>query len=120
MVGPHVGLDEGQSGRVGGVEVACLQGRVHLYEGHSPQTVAFGVRMLAALGGIPGLVLTGITLILGQWLTSTDAATEALPVLMITSRSADKHQQLAREAGVDAYLGKPYQESQLLDAVALY
>lgn len=34
----------------GGVPVACLQGRVHMYEGHSPERVTFGVRLLAALG----------------------------------------------------------------------
>ncbi len=37
-------------GDVEGVAVACLQGRVHLYEGHGPETVVFGVRLLAALG----------------------------------------------------------------------
>jgi len=33
-----------------GVAVACLQGRVHLYEGYSPERVVFGVRLLTALG----------------------------------------------------------------------
>ena len=37
-------------GRVGDVPVACLQGRVHLYEGHAPERVVFGVRTLARLG----------------------------------------------------------------------
>jgi purine-nucleoside phosphorylase len=37
-------------GRAGGVPVACLQGRVHLYEGHDPERVVFGVRLLARLG----------------------------------------------------------------------
>ncbi len=37
-------------GRVGAVPVACLQGRVHLYEGHAPERVVFGVRLLARLG----------------------------------------------------------------------
>jgi purine-nucleoside phosphorylase len=37
-------------GRVEGVPVACLQGRVHLYEGHEPERVVFGVRLLARLG----------------------------------------------------------------------
>jgi purine-nucleoside phosphorylase len=37
-------------GRIDGVEVACLQGRVHLYEGHDVGAVVFGVRLLAALG----------------------------------------------------------------------
>lgn len=37
-------------GSVGGVGVACLQGRVHTYEGHSAARVVFGVRLLARLG----------------------------------------------------------------------
>ena len=37
-------------GVVDGVRVACLQGRVHLYEGHEPERVVFGVRLLAKLG----------------------------------------------------------------------
>jgi purine-nucleoside phosphorylase len=37
-------------GAVRGVQVACLSGRVHLYEGHPPATVVLGVRLLAALG----------------------------------------------------------------------
>lgn len=37
-------------GRVEGVPVAVLQGRVHLYEGHDPDVAVFGVRVLARLG----------------------------------------------------------------------
>ena len=37
-------------GQADGVRVACLQGRVHLYEGHEPERVVFGVRLLARLG----------------------------------------------------------------------
>ncbi len=37
-------------GRVGAAKVACLQGRVHLYEGHALEKVTFGVRLLAKLG----------------------------------------------------------------------
>lgn len=37
-------------GRAGDVPVACLQGRAHLYEGHSPERAVFGVRLLARLG----------------------------------------------------------------------
>jgi len=37
-------------GRLGGQTVACLSGRVHLYEGHGPDKVVFGVRLLRALG----------------------------------------------------------------------
>ena len=41
-----------------------------------------------------------------------------VPIIMITSRSGEKHRARAIEIGVDDYLGKPYQEAQLLDAIA--
>jgi purine-nucleoside phosphorylase len=37
-------------GRLGGVEVVLQSGRVHLYEGYTPQEVVFPVRLLARLG----------------------------------------------------------------------
>lgn len=37
-------------GRCKGVTVACLQGRVHMYEGHEPERAVFGARLLARLG----------------------------------------------------------------------
>ena len=39
------------------------------------------------------------------------------PIVMITSRVGDKHRNRAIELGVEAYLGKPYQETQLLEAI---
>jgi chemotaxis protein histidine kinase CheA/ActR/RegA family two-component response regulator len=40
-----------------------------------------------------------------------------LPVIMITSRSSDKHRDMAMDAGVDLYLTKPYTDAALLDHV---
>lgn len=40
-----------------------------------------------------------------------------IPIVMITSRTAEKHQEVARKLGVNAYLGKPYQETELLDQI---
>jgi chemosensory pili system protein ChpA (sensor histidine kinase/response regulator) len=40
--------------------------------------------------------------------------TQNIPILMITSRTAGKHRSLAFELGVNEYLGKPYQEDELL------
>jgi chemosensory pili system protein ChpA (sensor histidine kinase/response regulator) len=37
-----------------------------------------------------------------------------IPIVMITSRTAEKHRNHARELGVDLYLGKPFQEQELL------
>lgn len=37
-------------GTSGGTSVVAMQGRVHLYEGHDPNTVVFGTRLMRALG----------------------------------------------------------------------
>ena len=39
---------------------------------------------------------------------------------MITSRTADKHRNHAIELGVNEYMGKPYQEDQLLGLIKRY
>jgi chemosensory pili system protein ChpA (sensor histidine kinase/response regulator) len=41
-----------------------------------------------------------------------------LPIIMITSRTGDKHRDHALALGVDRFLGKPYQESELLDEIS--
>ncbi|HEX7718919.1 MAG TPA: response regulator, partial [Woeseiaceae bacterium] len=40
-----------------------------------------------------------------------------VPIIMITSRVGDKHRARAIEIGVNDYLGKPYQDSQLLESI---
>ncbi len=40
-----------------------------------------------------------------------------VPIIMITSRVGDKHRARAIELGVNDYLGKPYQDAQLLEAI---
>lgn len=40
-----------------------------------------------------------------------------LPIVMITSRTGDKHRERAFALGANAYLGKPYQESVLLEQI---
>ncbi len=42
---------------------------------------------------------------------------ENIPIIMITSRTGDKHRKRALELGVDRYLGKPYQENDLLENI---
>ncbi|UST89925.1 Hpt domain-containing protein [Pseudomonas siliginis] len=41
-----------------------------------------------------------------------------LPIIMITSRTGQKHRDRAMAIGVNDYLGKPYQESVLLESIA--
>ncbi|MGP1666872.1 MAG: response regulator, partial [Rhodanobacter sp.] len=43
-----------------------------------------------------------------------DPRFSGVPIIMITSRSGDKHRQRALDIGVERYLGKPYQEADLL------
>ena len=49
-----------------------------------------------------------------------DARLAGLPVIMITSRIAQKHRDYAQQLGVDDYLGKPYDEEHLLGLIARY
>jgi chemosensory pili system protein ChpA (sensor histidine kinase/response regulator) len=49
-----------------------------------------------------------------------DRALADLPVVMITSRIAQKHRDYAAELGVNHYLGKPFSEEELLSLVARY
>ena len=42
---------------------------------------------------------------------------EGLPIIMITSRTGDKHRERALSLGVNHYLGKPYREEDLRDAI---
>ncbi|OIO77972.1 MAG: hypothetical protein AUJ88_05710 [Gallionellaceae bacterium CG1_02_56_997] len=49
-----------------------------------------------------------------------DSKTQSLPIIMITSRTADKHRNYALELGVNEYLGKPYQEEELLGHIARF
>jgi chemosensory pili system protein ChpA (sensor histidine kinase/response regulator) len=41
-----------------------------------------------------------------------------LPIIMITSRTGEKHRERAFQIGVNAYMGKPFQEQQLLETIS--
>ena len=49
-----------------------------------------------------------------------DGALRDLPIIMITSRIAEKHREHAMELGVNHYLGKPYSDEELLSLVQHY
>jgi chemosensory pili system protein ChpA (sensor histidine kinase/response regulator) len=46
-----------------------------------------------------------------------EARLRDIPIIMITSRTGDKHRQRAMQIGVNRYLGKPFQESELLENI---
>ena len=43
-----------------------------------------------------------------------DPRLKDIPIIMITSRTGDKHRKRAMDIGVNRYLGKPYQEADLV------
>lgn len=47
-----------------------------------------------------------------------DARLKDVPIIMITSRTGEKHRDRAFDIGVNAYMGKPFQENELLSAIA--
>jgi chemosensory pili system protein ChpA (sensor histidine kinase/response regulator) len=47
----------------------------------------------------------------------SDPRLRDVPIIMITSRSGEKHRQRAFDIGVERYLGKPYQEADLLTQI---
>ena len=49
-----------------------------------------------------------------------DARLQAIPIIMISSRTAEKHRSQAAELGVNHFLGKPYGEAELLQLIAQY
>jgi chemosensory pili system protein ChpA (sensor histidine kinase/response regulator) len=46
---------------------------------------------------------------------STDSKINNVPIIMITSRTGEKHKKIGMDLGVKRYLGKPYQEGDLLE-----
>ncbi len=49
-----------------------------------------------------------------------DSRLQKLPIIMITSRIADKHRNYAAQLGVNHYLGKPYSETELLELIRTF
>jgi chemosensory pili system protein ChpA (sensor histidine kinase/response regulator) len=49
-----------------------------------------------------------------------DGKLKHIPIIMITSRTAEKHRNYAAQIGVNVYLGKPFQEDQLLEHISAF
>ncbi|MEO5669143.1 MAG: response regulator, partial [Ramlibacter sp.] len=88
--------------------------------GFRAQTARDGMEAIDAMRTFrPDLVLTDLEMpnMDGLELTAHIRGREDLrdlPVIMITSRSQEKHRRLAEQAGVSTYLTKPYNDSDLL------
>jgi chemosensory pili system protein ChpA (sensor histidine kinase/response regulator) len=95
-------------------------------EGYRVALAADGLQALERLAEeIPGVVLSDIEMPrmdgfdLARNIRS-DERLKHLPIIMITSRIAEKHREHAKQLGVDHYLGKPYSEEELLSLVRHY
>jgi chemosensory pili system protein ChpA (sensor histidine kinase/response regulator) len=88
--------------------------------GYRVSTARDGLEAIASLQAHPAhIVLTDLEMpnMNGAELAAhlrASADSQTLPIVMISSRTQDKHRQLAAAAGVNAYLGKPYVEAELL------
>jgi chemosensory pili system protein ChpA (sensor histidine kinase/response regulator) len=104
--------------------VRKITGRLLGREGYHVVTAKDGVDALEQLGEvIPDVMLVDIEMprMDGFDLTRNvraDARTRGIPIIMITSRIADKHRNYAMEIGVNHYLGKPYDEDELLKLIS--
>ncbi|GHU04367.1 hypothetical protein FACS1894158_04520 [Betaproteobacteria bacterium] len=106
--------------------VRKVTGRLMDREGYRVVPAKDGVDALEKLlDVIPDVMLVDIEMprMDGFELTRHIRADERLkhvPIIMITSRTAEKHRTYASEIGVNHYLGKPYQEEELLGLVRGY
>ena len=106
--------------------VRKITGRMLTREGYEIATAKDGVDALQQLQDLrPDCILLDVEMPRMDGFefarnVRADAATRAIPIIMITSRTADKHRNHAMELGVNEYMGKPYQEEQLLALIKRY
>ncbi len=104
--------------------VRKITSRLLTREGYMVQVAKDGVEALEKMRDqVPDVMITDVEMprMDGFDLTRNvraEVALKTLPIIMITSRTADKHRQHASELGVDVFLGKPYEESELLRHIA--
>ena len=103
------------------ITVRRVTGRLLQREGYRVTAAADGVAALRAIANErPDIVLSDIEMPqmdgfdLLRNIRSSDEFKD-LPVIMITSRTADKHRDHATELGATGFLGKPYPEEAMLD-----
>ncbi len=106
--------------------VRKITSRMLTRAGYQVQTAEDGVDALEKLQEItPGVILMDIEMprMDGFELTRilhNSEKTRQLPIIMISSRTADKHRDYAKELGVNEFLGKPYQDDDLLQKIAQF
>ncbi|MEC5213491.1 chemosensory pili system protein ChpA (sensor histidine kinase/response regulator) [Polaromonas sp. CG_9.5] len=108
------------------ITVRRVTQRMLLRDGYRVVMAADGLQALERLQEeIPSVVLSDIEMprMDGFDLVRNiraDARMKDLPIIMITSRIAEKHREHAMKLGINHYLGKPYSEEELLRLVGQY
>ena len=103
--------------------VRKITGRLLERQGYQVLTAKDGVEALQQLQDLkPDVMLVDIEMprMDGFELTRnvrSNAGTRDIPIVMISSRTADKHRKFAADLGVNLFLGKPYQEEELLEHI---
>ncbi|NMG73878.1 Hpt domain-containing protein [Aromatoleum diolicum] len=106
--------------------VRKITGRLLEREGYRVITAKDGVDALERLiETVPDVILSDIEMPRMDGFDllrniRADERTRSVPVIMITSRLADKHRQFAEKMGANEYLGKPYEEGELLGLLRSY
>jgi chemosensory pili system protein ChpA (sensor histidine kinase/response regulator) len=106
--------------------VRKITGRLLEREGYRVVTAKDGVEALQQMAeSLPKVMLVDIEMprMDGFDLARNvrgDPRTQAVPIIFISSRTAEKHRNQAAQLGVNAFLGKPYAEGELLQLVAKY
>ena len=104
--------------------VRKITGRLLAREGYRVVTARDGVEALELLAeAVPDAMLVDVEMprMDGFDLTRNvraDPRLKNVPIIMITSRTAEKHRNYALSLGVNVFLGKPYQEDELLRHIA--
>jgi chemosensory pili system protein ChpA (sensor histidine kinase/response regulator) len=106
--------------------VRKITGRLLEREGYQVLAAKDGVEALEQLAEtVPDVMLVDIEMprMDGFDLTRNvraDPRLKSVPIIVITSRTAEKHRAYAQEVGANAFLGKPYQEDELLGHIASF
>ena len=106
------------------VTVRKVTGRLLLRNGFEVISARDGVEAMASLQEHrPALILLDIEMprMDGYEVATTirnDSKLHDIPIIMITSRTGEKHRQRAIDIGVDDYMGKPYQENLLMQRIS--
>lgn len=106
--------------------VRKITGRLLEREGYQVLAAKDGVEALEQLAEtVPDVMLVDIEMprMDGFDLTRNvraDPRLKSVPIIVITSRTAEKHRAYAKQVGANAFLGKPYQEDELLGHIASF